>query len=184
MGSQTHLLQNGGDFIGFQEDLRYPSNGINPPGAISDPGRNTTTGLLQFDASSTEIIAGVAQFPHGWAEGSSITPHIHIRGVDASDPGGTQFTRWTLDYKWYNQTAVTPAAYTTDTQDFILPAHIGGVSVNLLAEFTAVSGSGKIYSSLFEWKLSRIGGSDTYVGDCVLLEFDIHYLHYRMGYTP
>ena len=165
------------------DDLRFPASGINPPGAVSDPGRSTITGLLQFDPSSTEIIAGVAQMPHGWLEGSDIRPHIHIRGI-TTDPGAgpNNVVQWKLDYKWYNYDDPLPAAYTSETLNFTLPAD-DTTKVNTIQKFTAISGAGMRHSSLFEWRLSRIGGdaADTYPDDCVLVEFDIHYYSSKLG---
>jgi len=161
---------------GVWEDLRFPATGINPPGAASDPDRDTATGLLLFDKASTEIVVGVAQLPHGWQEGSDLRPHVHVRAT--TDPGGTGATRWKLDYKWSNPTGTVPSAYTSETITVTLPDDSSSLKVNKIGAFTAVDGTGFTVSSLFEWKLSRIGGdaADTYNADCALVEFDIHYL--------
>ena len=46
------------------DDLTFPAAGLNPPGAASDPDRDTTFGYLLFAASGTEIITGAVQLPH------------------------------------------------------------------------------------------------------------------------
>jgi len=56
------------------DDLRFPAQGINPPGAASDPDLESTTGLLLFGTVGTETIADVAQMPHTWKEGTNIIP--------------------------------------------------------------------------------------------------------------
>ena len=53
------------------EDLKFPSQGINPPGAASDPTRSTATGLLRFSGVNDNVIAGLAQMPHAWAPGTA-----------------------------------------------------------------------------------------------------------------
>ena len=61
------------------DDLRFPANAINPPGAAADPIRNTSTGMLEFSGSADNVIAGIAQMPHAWRAGTSIRPHLHLR---------------------------------------------------------------------------------------------------------
>ena len=59
------------------DDLTFPATAINPPGAASDPGRETTTGLLLFDAAGVELIYCLAQMPHKWKEGTAIQLFQH-----------------------------------------------------------------------------------------------------------
>ena len=56
---------------GLWEDLRFPASGINPLGAASDPSRSNVTGMLEFSGTADNLIAGAAQMPHGWLEGSA-----------------------------------------------------------------------------------------------------------------
>lgn len=183
MAGGTHLLAEGHS-TGFVEDLRFPASSINPTGLTGAAGIDTNTGHLLFDGgSSVEMCAGVAQFPHGLKAGSLVTPHIHIRASVATDPatGGNNSVRFKLEYKWYNTNEVTPSSYSDDTKDFTLPNHSGGQPVNYMGNFTAISSTGKTASSIMEWRLTRLCTADTYPDDCVLLEFDIHYYHYRLG---
>lgn len=184
MAGGKHLLLDG-DRYGLIEDLRFPAQAINPTGPVAAAGRDTNTGFLLFDAASTESIAGVAQLPHGWKPGTSISPHIHIRAINGTDPGTgpDNVVQFKLSYKWANINEVVPASYTEDTKNFVLPAHIGGQEVNYMGIFSNISGAGKIASSLFEWVVQRIGGdaADTYPADCVLVEFDIHFISYTIG---
>ena len=61
------------------DDLRFPAQGINPAGQTNAPTVDTITfpGTLLFSVAAPNLIAGVAQMPHAWAVGTSITPHIH-----------------------------------------------------------------------------------------------------------
>ena len=58
------IINNFNSYFQRWEDLRFPSQGINPPGAASDPIRSQTTGLLEFSGSADNVICGVAQMPH------------------------------------------------------------------------------------------------------------------------
>lgn len=63
----------------FWEDLRFPAAGINPPGAVADPTRDTTDGRLVFSASADNIMAIQAQMPQ-------------IVGFDNIPMGGKKFS--------------------------------------------------------------------------------------------
>lgn len=168
--------------VGLWEDLRFPSTALFAPGNSGNaPDRSATTGLLLFDDAAEEIIAGVAQIPHSYHEGSNLRPHIHIRST--TDPDGTGDTRWTLQYKWYNATDAYPADYTSDTITETVADHVDSAEINQIASFTAIDGTGKKVSSCFEWLLSRDGDDvlDTYAADTVLVEFDIHFLADSLG---
>lgn len=158
------------------DDLRFPSQGINPPGAAADPDLETTTGLWLFAAAGTETLAGVAQLPHAWKEESTIKPHVHWQKTTSAAGN----VLWRLDYEVVANGAVAPMAYGSqidsaspvsgtpdgDTANEVLITSLGDIDM-----------SGKLISCLILWKLSRIGGdaSDTYGADARLLEFDIHY---------
>jgi hypothetical protein len=155
------------------DDLRFPAQGINPPGAVSDPAVNASTGLLEFSKSATNTIAGVAQMPHSWKAGTSLEPHIHWFGFTA--PGGSTDVRWQLEYEvveingaWdgatYSNTLAVTAAVTEDTH---LYTELGEIS---MAGISSVS-------CMIFWKLSRLGGdpADDYDDVATLGEFDIHY---------
>lgn len=161
---------------GRWDDIHFPTAGVSPPGAASDPSRDTTSGLLEFSKSATNTITGVAQLPHSWVAGSEIRPHIHHRAK--TDPAGTGDVVWKLEYKWYNNGDTVPASYTSETKTFTLSDFSVGLQVADVDSFTAISSSSMRDSSLFEWKLSRLGAdaSDTYDDVDVLVEFDIHVL--------
>ncbi|MBK6848994.1 MAG: hypothetical protein IPG96_16160 [Proteobacteria bacterium] len=160
---------------GQTEDLRYPAQGINPPGAASDPARNASTGLLEFSASKTNVIAGVAQMPHGRMTDSDIVPHVHVYGM-TNPVAPNDIARWQLSYRTANINAARPAAYTTVTADQVVAAHVGGQPIHQIVSFGPLSGVGIGLSACMEWVVSRLGadGADTYPGIVTLLEFDLH----------
>ena len=162
------------DLPGF-EDIKFPSTGMVTPGAGTDPSRDTATGFLQFSPNATNMVVGVAQMPPNWIAGA-IKPHIHH--YSTTNPNGTGDVVWELQYRWYNNDETIPSAYTTLEETFILSDHSGGLQVADLNYFDEIDGYGKDESSMFEWKLSRLGGDeyDTYANYSVLTEFDIHVL--------
>jgi hypothetical protein len=185
-GVYTPLFDNGYNGTLYWDDLRFPASGINPAGSAAPPGQDTDTypGTLLFDAAGTEVVAGLAQFPHGWAQETDIRPHVHwMKSTSAS---GNVY--WQLRYKWMKigevadtnfttLTSSTPIAGTTDTNT----AH-----QHLISSFGDVTTAGIEVSDMLCWELSRVGGNgaDTYGADARLLEFDIHIQLDTPGTTP
>lgn len=153
------------------EDLRFPVAGINPPGAASDPARNTTTGLLVFSASATNIIAIQVQMPHSWKIGSEISPHIHLWYPNANAGNSV----WTLQYQLAGIGDNFPNSFTTITETFAAPGVAQRHSLHAFDNIDMSSVTG--VSAMIVMLLSRIGGdgADTYGAALPLLEFDIHY---------
>lgn len=162
---------------GCWEDLRFPASGINPLGAASDPTRSTTTGLFGFSASATNILAGVAQVPHAWEQGTAIHPHIHW--MPDTNAGGNVLWlfEWAFqeisgvwDLSTYEQSSKTVAAGTVARK-------------HLLTAFTSITPDAESLSCCIHWRLSRVGGdaADTYAGVAHLIELDFHYQADQMG---
>jgi len=159
------------------EDLKAPSTAINPPGAASDPDRSTTTGLLEFSASATNIVTLAMQMPHAWKLGTDISPHIHIWYPD----GNSGNSVWKLEYQVAGINAAFPGSYTADTKTFAAPEV---ADQHVLHPFDDIDMSGiDGVSSMMLFKLSRLGGeaADTYGSAMPLLEFDIHYIRDANG---
>ncbi|KKL95876.1 hypothetical protein LCGC14_1850140, partial [marine sediment metagenome] len=135
----------------------------------SDPDRDTGDGTFLFDNGSTEILMGIAQMPHSWKLESNINPHIHWCPTN-TDTGDV---RWRFEYDIAKVNGTFAGAYTSiDVDD----AGDGTAEKHQRAYFAAVSMTGyDTISAIIKWKISRIGGSDTYNADARLLEFDIHY---------
>ena len=157
------------------DDLRAPASAINPPGQASDPSLDANTGHFLFSASQTNLLYIFLQMPHDFAEQTGITPHIHW----IKEAAGTVL--WQLDYKWYNPAGGEwPDSYTT-TQTTTVITDYGEVSpavnIGTMSFFPRIDGTGMNISSMFECKVSRIGGdaSDTYGTTARFVEFDIHY---------
>ena len=143
----------------------------------SDPGRDTTTGLLEFDSSSTEEIAGVAMVPRQWKEGSSISPVVHWSKTTSAS--GTVLWLWRYRYadmgldvsswsEWLDGIEIKNAGQVaerharSDLPDFTISAETGAV---------------------IHWGLRRLGGSDTYGADAQLYALSLNLKLDRVGST-
>lgn len=159
------------------EDLRFPAVGINPPGAGSDPTRDNTDGRLIFANGADKIIAIQAQLPHGWKEGTAIVPHVHWSPVVAASGN----VRWKLEWKIANINETFPGSWGSET---ISAPSSGVADRHEYDSFSAISMTGKTYSCMIMFLLTRLASSDaadTYEQNVKLLEFDLHYQHYRFG---
>ena len=157
------------------EDLRFPVQGINPPGAATDPARDNSDGTLLFESGKTEVIAGIAQVPHGWDKETDISPHIHWCPTNTN----TGNVVWRFEYEIEN----IGGTFTGYTSDDITVAADGTAEKHQIDSFTDITMTGFNESCIMKWKISRIGGdgADTYNADARLLEFDIHYQVGKLG---
>ena len=158
------------------DDLRFPAAGINPPGAASDPTRDTSDGRLAFSPTADNLIAVQVQMPHAWLEGSSISPHIHWSPTTTH----TGNVKWQLQYKIAEIGSAFPGSWTTDTA---LQAASGVADTHQLVEFADIPMTGLHLSCMLLMIISRLGadGADTYTGDAKLNEFDIHFQADALG---
>lgn len=155
------------------DDLRFPAQGINPPGAASDPTRSTTNGLLYFSGTADNIIAGVAQMPHAWAAGTTVVPHLHLLFVTSAVGN----TRWKFEYNVASVNGnFSAAGYTAMTT--ITVANPQNVLKHVIASFGNLAMTGYTEGACIIWKITRLANTDALDTDtnaCALLEFDIHY---------
>lgn len=159
------------------EDLRFPAQGINPPGTIRDPDVDQTLdgfpGTLLFQHDRIEMIAGVAQMSHAWQEGTGIRPHIHWSKT-TSDPGDVA---WVFAYRFLER-GVAPENWSSDIAgEVVLPTNDIEEAEGITA-FGEITMTDRKASQMMSWRVSRLGGEpqDTYADhDARLFEFDIHY---------
>lgn len=165
------------------EDLRFPANGINPPGAATDPTRSTTTGLLQFSGTANNVIAGVAQMPHGWKAETIVRPHLHLRHPTAN----TNVSRWKFEYDLADgDTDFTNAEGTYTTLGTISVTNPNNVNKQTIASFGDLAMTNMKESATIVWKITRLANTDALDNDTsaiTLLEFDIHYQAEKNGTT-
>ena len=158
------------------DDLRFPATAINPPGQASDPDVEAASGLLLFDAGSTELIYAMAQMPHSWAEGSTISPHVHWTKTTSASGD----VAWQVRYKLFPIGEVGDANW---TDGGIASTAVDGTTdsdtanQHLISAWDDIDMTGQTLSCCVLFEVSRVGGNaaDTYGADARLLEFDVHY---------
>jgi len=155
------------------DDIRFPSTGLNPPGPVNEPDRNTDTGLLEFGASGTDTVAFTAQLPHSYKPESSLFPHVHW--MKSSSASGNVV--WQLEYKLAPIGEVIDGSWTTLTSSSSSITDNNTAGEHLITPLGEIVGTGLGLSDMIVMKLSRLGddGSDTYASECTLLEADLHY---------
>lgn len=122
-----------------------------------------------------DSISGQIRISHTYQEGTDIESHVNWSPINTD----TGFVKWSLDYYWLNIGETAIGAPTT----IVIEQAGGGVAWNSqLASFPTISGAGKLISSLFMFRLSRVLSTvPAIVGNPVLLSFDIHYLRDSVG---
>lgn len=164
------------------EDYVTPLTKANFAGASNDP---TSTKLFDDGSGSAgvwslvfsdgdEVIAA-PQMPHGWKEGSDISPHIHfmcLTDVDPTDAFGIEF-----EYTWADKDEDFPGNTTIATIN--VDTGVDTANMHQLANVTAspISGAGHTISSILLCRIKRVAATagDNYAGGVAILDFDVHY---------
>jgi hypothetical protein len=164
------------------DDLRFPSQGINPAGSPAPAGVDTDTGALSFAGNQDNVVGGIAQMPHSWWIGSTVKPHVHLR-FPTSNAGKN--TRWQFGYDVANVNEnFANAIGTYTTLAAITVANPASTVKHVIAGLGDLSMAGKKESCIILWRLSRLAASDAADDDtnaCLLLEFDIHFQIQKTG---
>lgn len=155
------------------EDLRFPASTINPAGSTNPADVDNTYGWLVFGKEGIQICAVQVQIPHAWKEGSVLRPHIHW--MKSTSTSGNVY--WRLEYRWVGIGDVMDDSWTT--LNATVPTISDGNTQykHALTQCGDISATGKTVSDMLVMRLSRQSTqpTDTYNGDAILLEFDIHY---------
>lgn len=156
----------------FIEDLRFPAvPGLRNPSTEKPDYDYTNLGFL-FDAGTEESVYIIAQMPHSWVAGGIIFPHVHWMPTSTN----TGNVLWVMEYKWTNISEVDASSYSYPSTTV---AASGTAYQHMFTEIgTGIDGAGKTSSSILSIRLYRAAANaaDTYTGDALLKEFDIHYL--------
>lgn len=157
------------------DDLRFPAASINPVGGVGAATVDTNSGVLLFSGVADNAAAGVAQMPHGWAKGTTIKPHMHLRFPTSAAAN----TRWLFEYDIANVNEdFTNALGTYTALATITVANPQNVNRHVIAPFGDLTMAGRRESCVILWRITRLAASDaadTDGNNCALLEFDIHY---------
>lgn len=177
----TAKLAVAGDFLlteTVQEDLRFPSSGINLPGAGTDPTRSNITGLLAFAAGQDRTIAGNFQLPHAWKAGTVIKPHLHLQFITAN----TDVSQWEFEYNRATPEGDFENAYGTYTSLGVVEiANPNNTLKHALFALGDLDMTGYSESTVVLWRIHRRDTGNTDASTIVLLDFDVHYEVEKLG---
>lgn len=125
-------------------------------------------GYLFPPSDTTQIMYMIAQFPHSWATGTEIYPHVHWKQENTGSP------IFKIDYKWFTIGETIPNAYSTFTMANKTMAYTSGSMHQLNSGSISISGSSiNGVSSIMLIKLYR--DDNAYAGNALVYQFDIHY---------
>lgn len=124
----------------------------------------------KFSGGARNEIHFEVQLPHGWAEGTTIFPHVHWIS-NGSDKTNT--VTWGLEYEWQNIGGSFGGTTSTISNSVLS----GGLKLQNISNIqdAGITESDKKISSMLICRLYRDGGNDLNNDDCFLLAFDIHY---------
>jgi hypothetical protein len=162
------------------EDLSFQAAGINPAGAPDAASFDTTTypGTLLFAGNLDNHIAGTAQMPHSWRDGTAVRPHIHWTKTTAD--GSALAVEWAMRFAVVDINATIPAmsAWVPGT------LQIGDLTTNgrhNITSFSELAMTGRGISTIIIWELRRAGSTDAYNSNARLLALDFHYQRNASG---
>ena len=170
-----YLIQSGikisGEFVLEEpvwDDSRFSATQTKLGSNLKPDFDETNVGYAFADNSTAEILYIVAQMPHNWKEGSTIYPHIHWL------QNQNQNVDWEMDYKWFNNNTAVPASFTNLNIATLEYTYVSGNLAQISTTASGIDGTGKKISSILVIKLWR-NTTDSYSGDALFFEFDIHY---------
>jgi hypothetical protein len=118
-------------------------------------------------ADTSNIMYIIAQFPHSYALGTSVYPHVHWRQTTT---GSVVFK---IDYIWFDLGAIVPTVYNTYIMSTNAFPYTSGSIHQLTGGSTPISGSSITgISSIMLIKLYR--DDNTYTGPALTYQFDLH----------
>jgi hypothetical protein len=162
-------------------DLFVPVNAVKVPAAQAPTwtaykGTRVLAFSDQSVAGNEERVYFSIQLPHGYKEGSDISPHVHWVGEN----NAAENVVWQLSHSWANIHGVFP----TETLLTVEAANSTTPDYHNMSEFPDIGGTGKTLSSMLLCELRRNSSNvlDTFAGkDAYLLEFDVHFQMDTLG---
>jgi hypothetical protein len=173
--NRDRLADESGTEILLWDDLRFPSQGINPAGSAAPPAVDDVLtsfpGTLLFSGTLENVIAGVAQMPHAWAPGTTIKPHIHW----SKPVGSANAVDWVFYYRKLGFAGDAAEAWVGPIAGTLAVGDPTVTDEHLITSFGDVAMTGYRESTCFNWQIRRLGNTDADSGTARLYEFDVHY---------
>lgn len=161
-------------------DLTFSASAINPAGSVVAPVLDDTEtgfpGTFLFSGAADNLLAGVAQFPHTWIEGSAVTPHIHVARTTNSANAMT----WEFYYRRANPALGTFEAWQGPVAGTATPSASGTANVPFIYSFGDIDMSGHKVSTLMCWRVYR-RGADAYADAARLFMVDFNLQNDTLG---
>lgn len=158
--------------IPVEEDLRFPPNVIKV--AANFP-PDTNLYSLDFSNTRNEYAYIVAQMPHSRADDTNLSAHFHwqTQNNNAGD------VVWALDYSC----ASINEAFPSFVKGTVVDSSINDSTKHLMSNEIVIPATNLGISAICKIKIYRDTEDvrDTYIGDAMLLEFDIHYYLDKLG---
>lgn len=170
----------------YWDDLRFPAQGINPASAVDPPSvdnddpasvATAVPGTLLFAGNVDNMIAGVAQLPHTWREGTAIYPHIHW----ALTAGSAAAVTWELRIRLLGDLGAASGSWAIMTLDASKAVSSALANVHQITAWAPIDMAGKKVSTMVAWALYRRGSTDANNDLVRLYELDFHYQVNSMG---
>lgn len=158
----------------YWDDLFFPLQS-GRQGALDQPPYNFTEVSVDFpQANSSQKMYGVIQFPHSWATGTDIYPHIHWKQTQAGS------VVYKMDYKWFDIGGIVPSNFSTYIMNRPAFVWTSGSIQQLSSGSAPISGSSITgVSSIMLVVLYR--DDNTYTGAANTYHLDIHVLKDTLG---
>ena len=140
------------------------------------------TGIYTWGFAVNELVSGVFEVQHDYAEGTDVTFHVHWGANDA--PSGTDYVKWELTYSivrddnTINAVTVLPVETGYDTQYEWVRSDFAAI----VGSTGGVDGGNILIGDQFFFKLKRIAAvGDAYAGDALVATLGMHYQVDTMG---
>lgn len=157
------------------DDIRVPMENTKLNASKSEPAfEEWIDGIHAFhfenNNADDESLHFSIQIPHDWAVGTTLHPHLHWYPKSTN----TGDVVWELDHVAAAIGDSFPASATTSEKT---QAASGTLNNHQIIEFDLIDGKDLNISSMIHFRLTRLGGdaADTFTGDAIAGEFDVHY---------
>lgn len=149
------------------DDLFFPLT-VAKQGQTDQPQFSATEIAYLFPQNDTShIMYIIVQLPHDWEIGTEIHPHVHWK----QNKSGSVIYK--MDYKWFDLGKDIPSTFQTYVMDENAVEYTSGSIHQLNTGSALISGSHiESVSSIMLLKLYR--DDNTYIGDAITYQFDIH----------
>jgi hypothetical protein len=138
------------------------------------PFTSTEIAYLFPQADTSAIMYIIIQFPHGYALGTDVEPHVHWKQTQS---GSVVFK---MNYKWFDIGGEIPAAFSNYVMAVPSIQYTSGNVHQLTSGSAHISGSSiTSISSIMLVALYR--DDNTYTGTAITYQFDIHYQKDTVG---